>query len=95
MRREALMTEGLKSFGALLVVFCLLEALLRVTYLIRDSLVEYVPIPYVLEGDYGPVPPWVDGLRQLEADATLNLHYQMVIATGVWSRQQIEATYSR
>jgi lysophospholipase L1-like esterase len=71
MRRKVLMTKGLKSLGALLVVFCLLEALLRLTYLIRASLVEYVPIPYVLEGDYGPVPPWVDSLRLLEEDDTL------------------------
>jgi hypothetical protein len=36
-----------------------------------------------------------DSTYTLEADATLNLHYQIVIASGVWSRQQIEATFGR
>lgn len=36
-----------------------------------------------------------DSTYTLEAGAVLDLHYQIVIACGVWSRQQIEATFSR
>jgi hypothetical protein len=49
-----------------------------------DSRVEYVPIPYAIGDNYGPVPPWVDSLRMLELDQALiwqerpNLHRKYV-----------------
>jgi len=34
-------------------------------------MVVYVPLPYVVGDEYGPVPPWLDGLRILERDEAL------------------------
>jgi lysophospholipase L1-like esterase len=48
-----------------------LEVALRVAYFIRNRAVDVVPLPYVIGHDYGPVPPWVDGLRILEPDHDL------------------------
>ena len=60
-----------RGIVATLVFFVLIEALLRVAYLIRNSTVNEIPLPYVMGNDYGAVPPWVDGLRILEPDETL------------------------
>lgn len=56
---------------ATLLFFAIAESFLRVAYLIRNSLVTSFPLPYVVGADYGPIPPWVDGLRMIEADQTL------------------------
>ncbi|HWN82998.1 MAG TPA: GDSL-type esterase/lipase family protein, partial [Candidatus Udaeobacter sp.] len=48
-----------------------LEVVLRAAYLVRNRAVDVVPLPYVIGHDYGPVPPWVDGLRILEPDHDL------------------------
>jgi lysophospholipase L1-like esterase len=42
------------------VFFIIVECAIRVTYLIRNSMVTYVPLPYVLGDSYGPVPPWLE-----------------------------------
>lgn len=34
-------------------------------------MVTAIPLPYVIGNDYGPVPPWLDGLRILEHDKVL------------------------
>jgi lysophospholipase L1-like esterase len=60
-----------KGLAATLVLFLLVECTLRVVFAARDSRVEAIPLPYVLGDDYGPVPPWVDGLRILEPDPSL------------------------
>jgi lysophospholipase L1-like esterase len=44
---------------------------LRIAYAVRNAAVDHVPLPYVFGQVYGPVPPWVDGLRLLEADPVL------------------------
>jgi lysophospholipase L1-like esterase len=44
---------------------------LRLAYWVRDASVDRVPIPYVFGQVYGPVPPWMDGLRLLEDDPLL------------------------
>jgi lysophospholipase L1-like esterase len=56
------------TVAATLVVLGVAECVLRVAYLVRNSAVDYVPLPYVIGQVYGPVPPWVDGLRLLEND---------------------------
>lgn len=57
--------EAVLSSIAVLVVLALLESLTRVAYLVRSSAVDFVAMPYVVGGDYGPVPPWRedDGMR--------------------------------
>ena len=55
------------------IVFVLLiEVGIRVVYQIRNSRVEYVPIPYMVR-NFGLVPPWMDGLRIVESDDLLLL----------------------
>jgi lysophospholipase L1-like esterase len=54
------------------IVFCLVaEIVLRAVYFARNSFVEYVPLPYVVGDDYGPIPPWLDNLLILKPDAAL------------------------
>jgi lysophospholipase L1-like esterase len=56
------------------IVFLLvLEVGIRVTYRIRNSRVEYVPIPYMVR-NFGVVAPWMDGLRIIEPDDVLLFH---------------------
>ena len=60
-----------QATAATLVTFALVEILLRITYLVRNSTVSYVPLPYVIGDNYGPLPPWVDDLRILQPDSAL------------------------
>jgi lysophospholipase L1-like esterase len=53
------------------IVFVLvLEVGIRVAYKIRNSCVEYVPIPYMVR-NLGLVPPWMEGLRIIDPDELL------------------------
>lgn len=54
-----------------LVSFAAAEGLLRAAYAIRNSMADYVPLPYVIGHDYGPVPPWLKPLLILAPDETL------------------------
>jgi lysophospholipase L1-like esterase len=71
MNRKAVFSEIAKGLGATLLVFAILETLLRLAYSARNLMVTEVPLPYVFGYDYGPIPPWLDGLRMLEADKAL------------------------
>jgi lysophospholipase L1-like esterase len=71
MRGKAILKELSKTIGATLVVFAVVESLIRVAYFIRNSMAAYVVLPYVIGNNYGPIPPWVDGLRILEPDEAL------------------------
>src|SRR6266702_3402666 len=53
-----------------LVVVVVAEVFLRLTYFVRNAAVTEIPLPYMVGDDYGPIPPWVDGLRILEPDET-------------------------
>ena len=55
----------------LIGLFLVAELGLHLVYTVRNALVIRVPLPYVMDSQYGPVPPWVDGLRILESDADL------------------------
>ena len=68
MKRKVIFSEIAKGLGATLLVFAILEALLRLAYFARNSMVTEVPLPYVFGSYYGPIPPWLDGLRMLESD---------------------------
>src|SRR5262249_9079886 len=51
--------------------FFVVELLIRGTYLVRDSMVRYIPLPYAFGDDYGPKPPWLDRLLIIESDPVL------------------------
>lgn len=71
MSGKAVLAELSKTIGATLVVFAIVESLVRVAYFVRNSMADYVPLAYVIGHDYGPMPPWLDGLRILDPDETL------------------------
>ena len=49
----------------------LVEGALRAVWALRNSRLETIALPYVVDDDYGPVPPWADAARVLEPDPTL------------------------
>jgi lysophospholipase L1-like esterase len=71
MRRSAFGKELLKVTGFTILVFIIIESLLRLAYFTRNSMLSYAALPYVMGYDYPPVPPWIDGLRILQEDETL------------------------
>ena len=58
-------------FRSTVIFFLLIEIVLRAAYFGRNSLVRYVPLPYVVGDDYGPIPPWLDDLLTLRPDDAL------------------------
>jgi hypothetical protein len=60
-----------KGLTTTFIFFLLLEIVLRGAYFVRNSMVEFVPLPYAFGDDYGPIPPWLDALLILENDDTL------------------------
>jgi lysophospholipase L1-like esterase len=71
MKRKAILNELARIIAVNLVVFAVIECVIRGAYFIRDSMVEHVPLPYVIAGDYGPSPPWLDRRSLLNSDKTL------------------------
>jgi lysophospholipase L1-like esterase len=71
MKMKKVIRDLLKIIVMTLVVFIILEVSIRAIYVVRNSMVDYVPLPYVIGQSYGPTPPWLDGLRILEPDETL------------------------
>ena len=65
------MTGAFYLCSGLVTLVLVTEVGLHLAYAVRNALVTAVPIPYVVGSDYGPVPPWIDGLRILEPDPTL------------------------
>jgi hypothetical protein len=62
------MTAGMIAF---VLFFGALESLVHLVYWVRNSFVSYVPLPYVVGNDYGPVPPWLDSQLILAPDKSL------------------------
>jgi lysophospholipase L1-like esterase len=60
-----------KSLATTIVFFVLMELALRAAYWGRNALVRYVPLPYTVGDDYGPIPPWLDNLLILRPDDAL------------------------
>src|SRR5260221_8426504 len=60
-----------KSLVTTFIFFLLIELGIRAAYFGRNSLVRYVPLPYTVGDDYGPIPPWLDSLLILKPDDTL------------------------
>ena len=63
--------EIVKGLLATVVLFVILEAVLRIAYFGRNWMVTEIPVPHVFGDDHGPIPPWLDGLRILESDKVL------------------------
>jgi hypothetical protein len=70
-RGKAVFKELSKTIGATLMVFAVVESLLRVAHFIRNSMAAYVALPHVIGDVYVPIPPWADGLHILEPDEAL------------------------
>jgi lysophospholipase L1-like esterase len=65
------LTELAAVLGVTLLGLLAVELALRGAYFVRNSAVRAIPLPYVIGHDYGPQPPWVDGLRILVPDPEL------------------------
>jgi lysophospholipase L1-like esterase len=63
--------NSIKAAAATLVVLGVVEIALRLTYRIRNATADAVVLPYNAAQDFGPMPPWMDGLRILESDGDL------------------------
>lgn len=60
-----------KGLTTTVIFFLLIEVGLRSAYFVRNSMVRYVPLPYAIGNDYGPVPPWNDAVDLLKGDRAL------------------------
>jgi len=60
-----------KALLTTIVFFVVVEVALRGLYAGRNALVNYVPLPYVVGDDYGPIPPWLDQFLILRSDPVL------------------------
>jgi lysophospholipase L1-like esterase len=69
--RKIALKEIAKGLAATVVALMILELLLRLVYFTRNSMADYVLLPYAIGDEYGPIPPWLDGLRILERDDAL------------------------
>jgi lysophospholipase L1-like esterase len=70
-RYKAIFKDILKVAVATVLLFVIIECLIKGIYYLRNSAVDYIPIPYMIGYIYGPIPPWLDGLRLLEPDNDL------------------------
>jgi len=71
MRLRPGLLSSVTAVAATLLVFAAFEAALRLTYRIRNASVDAVVLPYNAAQDFGPMPPWMDGMRILEPDEDL------------------------
>src|SRR5437773_11051873 len=60
-----------KSLATTVIFFLLIEIAVRAVYLVLNLLVRYIPLPYTVGDDYGPIPPWLDNLLILRTDDAL------------------------
>ena len=65
-----------KGLVVTLVIFAVLESALRLSYHFRNSMVDYIPLPYMLKGADGPTPPWRDRLSVLTRDEVFFWRYK-------------------
>jgi lysophospholipase L1-like esterase len=97
-KMKAALGDILKIMTATLFVFAISESFLRTAYYLRNSTIEHVVLPYNAAQDWGPIPPWMDGLRILERDEALswktrpNIHRSYL---DVYSPVQVEEDRTR
>ncbi len=60
-----------KSLATTIIFLLIVEGGLRAAYAARNAFVTYIPLPYVVGDDYGPIPPWLDSLLILRPDPEL------------------------
>jgi len=60
-----------KALLTTVIFFLIVEIGLRALYAGRNFFVEYIPLPYVVGDDYGPIPPWLDNQLILRPDPVL------------------------
>jgi len=60
-----------KALATTIVFVLIVEGGLRLVYAARNAFVRYVPLPYVVGDDYGPIPPWLDSMLILKPDPVL------------------------
>src|SRR5579862_208564 len=68
---RALARGVFKSLITTTIFFLVSEIALRGLYVARNAFVRFVPLPYALGDEYGPIPPWLDRLLILVPDDTL------------------------
>ena len=66
----------LKVLGVALVVFAVAESSVRMAYYVRNSMVEYIPLPYMLPRTEGPIPPWREQLSIVTRDEVMLRKYR-------------------
>jgi len=71
MKSRLVVSNILKVIALIIVIFAIVESLIRGAYLIRNSKINYITLPYVIGHDYEPIPPWTSDLRILEPDKLL------------------------
>ncbi|MFH1681874.1 MAG: GDSL-type esterase/lipase family protein [Candidatus Eisenbacteria bacterium] len=71
MRPRRLLGEARTAATSTLLVFLVLESMIRIAYYARNRAVDAVVLPYVTGQKYGPIPPWTDDLRILVRDRDL------------------------
>lgn len=70
-RLGAALAELARTLLAVAIVFAVCDVALRAVYAARGAMLDRVTLPYVLGHKYGPLPPWVDGVRILDDDPVL------------------------
>ncbi len=60
-----------KALTTTIIFFLIAELALRGVFAARNAMLQYVPLPYALDDDYGPIPPWLDSLLILQDDDAL------------------------
>lgn len=66
----------LKVLGVSMVIVVVAESAVRMTYYVRNSMVEYIPLPYMLQRAEGPIPPWRDQLGIMIRDDVMLRKYR-------------------
>ena len=71
MKKKAISNKFVKVIVLNLLIFALVECIIRGAYFIRNSMVEHVLLPYGFASDYDPFPPWLDSRSLFKPDETL------------------------
>jgi lysophospholipase L1-like esterase len=70
-RGKITLSNILKAGVATVVFFALLESLIRIAYHVRNSYVDVTLLPYAMQDEYGPVPPWIKQNSMFKGDYSL------------------------
>ncbi len=65
---KVILGKILKGILATIVFFALLESLIRITYYLRNSSLGVTVLPYAIQDEYGPIPPWIKQNSMFKGD---------------------------